>query len=105
VVSAPAIETAPNSDVVTNQQSIKQNDSQCDCNEFKRIKEIGGEVVIDGSIRVLEPVYSKVFDLVEVSTPVTPATNHARLFLRADGTKQSLVVIFDDATVVKIAGN
>jgi hypothetical protein len=73
--------------------------------EFKRINELGGEVLIDGSLRVLEPINGKVFDLVEISTPVTPAANHARIFLRADGSKQTLVILYDDGSTDNIATN
>lgn len=76
---------------------------KCEC--LKRVSENGGEVLVDGSLRVFEPVMGKVFDLVEVSTPVTPAANHARLFLRADGTKQTLVILYDDGTIDNIASN
>lgn len=84
----------------------QDNSPKCDCPiQLDRIKEFGGEVVIDGSMRVLEPLMGKVFDMVEISTPVTPAANHSRLFLRADGSKSSLVIIFDDGTTTKIVGN
>ncbi len=58
-----------------------------------------GEAFVDGSLRVFEGNYVKMVDLVEISTPVAPAANHARIFLRPDGSKQSLVVIFDDSTI------
>lgn len=84
---------------------ITKTDSKQDV-KLKRIKENGGEVIIDGSLNVLDTVYgTKSFDLVEISTPVTPATNHARIFLRADGTKQTLVIIYDDGTTDNIATN
>lgn len=89
--------TAKLGDVKKDEKKTKHN--------LQRVKEIGGEVVIDGSMRVLEPIMGKVFDLVEISTPVTPATNHARIFLRADGTKQTLVIIYDDGTTDNIATN
>lgn len=73
--------------------------------KLRRVKELGGEVLIDGSLRVLEPGYFKVFDMVETSTPVVAGSNHARLFLRADGTKQSLVIGWDDGTYTRITGN
>lgn len=92
-------------DLVMHQNQKNDPNKPAAPKELKRIEEVGGEVVIDGSLRVLEPVMGKVFDLVEVSTPVTPATNHARVFLRADGAKQSLVIIFDDGTTTKIVGN
>ena len=70
-----------------------------------RIKETGGEIIIDGSIRILEQNFTKVFDLVEVSTPATPATNHVKIWLRADAAKQSLMITFDDGTHTRITGN
>ena len=74
--------------------------------EPTRIKELSGEVIIDGSLKVLETINGlKSFDLVEISTPVTPAANHARIFLRADGTKQTLVILYDDGTIDNIATN
>lgn len=84
---------------------VKKGEKHLHPETLKRVSEIGGEVLIDGSLRVTAPTFTLVEDLVEVSTPVASATNHARIFLRADGTKQSLVVMFDDATFVKIAGN
>jgi hypothetical protein len=72
---------------------------------YKRIKEEGGTIIIDGSLQVLEQSNVKTWDLVEISTPVTPAANHARIFLRADTTKSSLVILFDDGTSFRIAGN
>lgn len=72
---------------------------------FNRIIDMNGVVGIDGSLRVLEANYTKIFDLVEVSTPVVAAANHARLFLRADGTKQSLMISWDDGTYTRLAGN
>lgn len=72
----------------------------------KRMKVVGGEVICDGSFRTLESNYTKIFDLVEVSTPVTPAANHIRLYVvTGTGSKQQLNVIFDDGTTAKIAGN
>lgn len=73
--------------------------------EFKRIKENGGEVIIDGSLRVLEPSYVKVEDLVEISTPVTPASNHVRLFAIEQGTYTVIKVLFDDGTSKVITNN
>lgn len=72
---------------------------------FSRIIDMNGVVGIDGSLRVLEANYTKVFDLVEISTPVAPGVNHARIFLRADGSKQSLVAEWDDGTFTRLAGN
>lgn len=72
---------------------------------FNRIIDMNGVVGIDGSLRVLESNYTKVFDLVETSTPVIAGSNHARLFLRADGSKQSLIVSWDDGTYTRITGN
>lgn len=65
-----------------------------------RIKETGHEVIIDGSLRVLETIFSQEVNFVEISTPATPASNHARVFLRPDGT---LAYIRDDGNVVDIA--
>jgi hypothetical protein len=71
-----------------------------------RIIDMNGVVGIDGSLRVLETTYTKIFDLVEISTPVTPAANHARIFLTpGTGSKQQISVIFDDGTTAKMASN
>lgn len=78
---------------------------KCECKELKRIDELGGEVVIDGSLRVLEANQSRIIDMVEISTPVVSGSNHARLFLRADGSKSSLVIGWDDGTYTRITGN
>jgi hypothetical protein len=67
--------------------------------------ESGGAAYIDGSLQVFGTNKALGFDLVEVSTPVTPAANHMRLFLRADGTKSSLVAVWDDGSTSRIAGN
>ncbi len=72
---------------------------------FTRIIDMNGVVGIDGSLRVLEANYVKIFDLVEISTPVVAGSNHARIFLRADGAKQSLVIGWDDGTYTRITGN
>lgn len=71
-----------------------------------RIIDMNGVVGIDGSLRVLETNYVKIFDLVEVSTPVTPVVNHARIFLTPGaGTKQQLSILWDDGTASRLAGN
>lgn len=102
--------SAEGSDSLTNKHVTRKSDVNMEPapqpQPLKRIREIGGEVLIDGSMRVLEPLYmSDMFDMVEISTPVTPSSNHARIFLRADGTKSSVVIIFDDGTTTKIVGN
>lgn len=73
--------------------------------ELKRIKEVGGEVVIDGSLRVLEPVMTKVLDLTETTTPVTPVSNHVRLYAVESGTFTIIKVLFDDGTSKTLANN
>lgn len=72
---------------------------------LKRIKEVGGEVVVDGSMRVLEPIMGKVFDLVETSTPVTPSVNHVRIFAVSIGTATAVKAIFDDGRIIVITNN
>lgn len=89
----------------THQSLLQEKPSKIISSELKRVKEIGGEVVIDGSLRVLEPGFIKVWDVVEISTPVVAGANHARIFLRADGTKSSLIIGWDDGTYTRIAGN
>lgn len=73
--------------------------------ELKRIKELGGEVLIDGSVRITEPIYGKNLDLVEISTSVTPVANHARLFIVAQGTFTVLKIQFDNGQINTITNN
>lgn len=97
-ISAKQVDKSPHSEAVKKGAGTNITGSN-------RIKEFGGEIIIDGSLRVFEPLSAKTFDLVEISTPVTPAANHARIFLRADGTKQSLVILYDDGTAETIVSN
>lgn len=69
------------------------------------MSENGGEVIIDGSLKVLEPVMGKIFDVVETTEPVTPASNHARLYVVAKGTYTILKVMFDDGVVKVLTNN
>lgn len=70
-----------------------------------RILETGNDVIIDGSLRVLEQNFNKSIDLVEISTPVTPSTNHGRLFLRPDGTAQALILLLDDGSAITLGSS
>lgn len=74
-------------------------------NELNRISENGGQVIIDGSLRVLEPIYAKDFDLVETTVPVTPITNHVRLYAVASGTYTVIKALFDDGTTKTVTNN
>lgn len=74
--------------------------------DFKRISENGGEVLVDGTLRVLEPIYGKTLDLVEVSsTPVTPIANHVRLYAVGVGTYTVIRALFDDGTSKVLINN
>ncbi len=77
-----------------------------DKEQFTRIIDLNGVVGIDGSLRVLESTFVKRFDLVEISTPVTPAVNHAIIFLTpGSGSKQQISILWDDGTLSRLAGN
>jgi hypothetical protein len=89
----------------TDQSGIEKASAKTVETEKSVFMESGGAGYVDGSLRVFGTNSALVFDLVEVSTPVAPAANHARLFLRADGSKSSLIVQWDDGTTSRIAGN
>lgn len=69
------------------------------------LKELGGQLLVDGSIRVLEPVYSKTLDLVEISTSVTPAVDHVRIYAVAVGTYTVIKAQFQNGTVIILGNN
>lgn len=89
-------------DLADNKPSSSQTDNSCDCG-FKRVSEIGGMVLVDGSLRVVEANYTKTFDLVQVSTPVAPATGHARIWL--EPTDGDLKIQFANGTIRTLALN
>lgn len=74
-----------------------------DCPQTKCL---GGLTFIDSSVEVTGVVKSdKFFELVEISTPSSPSSNHVKIWVRADGTKTSIVATFDDGTTTRITGN
>jgi hypothetical protein len=69
------------------------------------ITDLSGRALIDRTLEVTGVIQgNKWLELVEVSTPSTPSSNHARIWLQEVGTKQALKIIFDDGTIVSIAG-
>jgi hypothetical protein len=64
--------------------------------KLKRVSEDGAEVLIDGTLRVFEPIYTKNIDFVEISTSVKPVSNHVRLYAVSVGTYTVIRVQFDD---------
>lgn len=71
-----------------------------------QVKEMSGLIFVDARLEVSQSAQiNKWLELVEISTPSTPSSNHARLWVNAQGTKQALKIIFDDGTIVSIAGN
>jgi hypothetical protein len=97
-----SIGSAPNSSA---KKIIEDREKATETPLEKRIKIVSGEVVIDGSLKALEPIYGKVFDLVETSTPVTPAPNHVRIFAVAIGTATAVKAIYDDGRILVINNN
>jgi hypothetical protein len=73
--------------------------------ELNRVSENGGEVLIDGSLRVFEPIYIKNIDLVEISTSVKPIVNHVRIYAVAVGTYTVIKVQFDDGQEKVLTNN
>ena len=73
--------------------------------QLKRVSENGGQVIVDGSLRVNEPIYTEILDLVEVSTSVAAAPNHVRLFAVAVGTYTVIKAQFDNGTVITLGNN
>lgn len=67
------------------------------------IKEVGGLVLVDVPVQVNGSVQGSYFELVRTSTPTTPSTNHARIWLET--TDGDLKVIFDNGTSRVIAAN
>ena len=97
-----AIENTSSNSLVSD---ISEKRRKSDKKVSSRIIETGNDVIIDGSLRILEQNFIKSTDLVEISTPVTPASNHGRIFLRADGTGQTLAFVNDAGTVVPLGGS
>jgi hypothetical protein len=70
------------------------------------VQDLSGRALIDRTLEVTGAIQAdKWLELVETSTPTTPSTNHVRIWLNADGTQQTLKIIFDDGTIASISGN
>lgn len=96
--------SAEQADLAT-QSNVSKEAPKCECQKLERIKEIGGEVLIDGSVRVVEPIYLKEADFVEISTSVKPASNHVRIYAVANGTFTVIKAQFDDGQERTITNN
>lgn len=75
-----------------------------DCPQTKCLS---GLTLLDSSVQVTGVVsFDKWIDLVEISTPSTPSSNHVKIWLRAEANnKQSIVATFDDGTTTRLTGN
>lgn len=93
-------------DVVVGKPSKEDKPAKAEKLE-KRMKAEGGQVVVDGSLRVNEFIIPKYIELVETSTPTTPTSNHVKIWLNQDvGTnKQSLRIQYEDGTVKVLSQN
>lgn len=71
-----------------------------------QIKELSGRLILDAYTEVTQGLQAdKFIDLVNVSTPTTPSSGHARIFSNnASGAKQIMGVFSDGSTVVFGAG-
>ncbi len=100
-----AINQAENTKRTNHAVGDVKKDPPKDGPRLKHVSENGGEVLIDGSLRVYEPIYGKNIDLVEISTSVKPLANHVRLYAVASGSYTVLKAQFDDGQEAVVTHN